>query len=114
MIHPYHETLAQVLTQHSTKLKKGENVLIDAFDVPESFVIALVRAVRKAGATPFVQLHSAHITRELALGITKEQAMTMLSIDLPRIKKMQAYIAVRGTSNIAEMNDVPQERMNMS
>lgn len=113
MIHPYHETLAQVLTQHSTKLKKGENVLIDAFDVPESFVIALVRAVRKAGATPFVQLHSAHITRELALGITKEQAMTMLSIDLPRIKKMQAYIAVRGTSNIAEMNDVPQERMNI-
>jgi aminopeptidase len=34
----------------------------------------------------------------------------MSEIDLARLKKMQAYIAVRGSHNIAEMADVPQEK----
>lgn len=107
------DALADILTQHSTKLRKGEHVLIDAFDVPETFVIALIRAVRAREAVPFVQLHSGRIAREIALGVTKEQASTMLAIDMARIKKMQAYIAVRGSNNIAEMADVPQEQISI-
>ena len=34
----------------------------------------------------------------------------MAEIDLARLKKMQAYIAVRGSHNMAEMADVPQEK----
>ena len=105
-----YDALAKVLTEHSTKLKKGEHVLIDAYDIPETFVISLIRAARACGAIPFVQLHSGRIAREMALGVTQDQASTLLNIDLARIKKMQAYIAIRGTTNIAEMSDVPQER----
>ena len=108
---PAYDTLAKVLVEHSTKLKKGEHVLIDAYDVPESFVLCLIRAARACGAIPFVQLHSGRVAREMALGITENQASTMLEIDMARIKKMQAYIAVRGSGNIAEMADVPQERI---
>ena len=113
-MHPSsNDALADILTRHSTKLKKGEHVLIDAFNVPEAFVIALIRAVRARGAVPFVQLHTGLIAREMALGVTQGQAETLLEIDLARIKKMQAYIAVRGSNNIAEMSDVPQEQMNI-
>ena len=102
--------LARVLVSHSTKLKAGERVLIDVADTPEELVIALIRAARAAKAEPFVLLQNNRITRELALGITGTQAATMAEIDLARLKKMQAYIAVRGSQNISEMADVPQAR----
>ena len=111
MSDPRYDSLARVLTAHSTKLKAGENVLIDVSDTPEEFVIALIRAVRAAKAEPFVTMHSGRISRELALGITGPQAETMAAIDLARLRKMQAYIAVRGSLNISETADVPQQKM---
>ena len=110
MSDPRYDALAKVLVSHSTKLKKGERVLIDVAETPEEFVIALIRAVRAAKAEPFVTIHSNRISRELALGVTATQASTMAEIDLARLKKMQAYIAVRGSHNMAEMADVPQEK----
>jgi aminopeptidase len=106
-----YDSLARVLTAHSTKLKAGENVLIDVSDTPEEFVIALIRAVRAAKAEPFVTMQSGRISRELALGVTGSQAETMAAVDLARLRKMQAYIAVRGSLNISETADVPQEKM---
>jgi aminopeptidase len=110
MSDPRFDSLARVLVGHSTKLKAGEKVLIDVSETPEDFVIALIRAVRAAKAEPFVVLHSNRVSRELMLGVTGSQAETMAEIDLARLKKVQAYIAVRGSHNIAETADVPQER----
>ena len=110
MSDPRYDSLAKVLVSHSTKPKKGERVMIDVSETPEEFVIALIRAVRAAKAEPFVVIHSNRVSRELVLGVTATQASTMAEIDLARLKKMQAYIAVRGSHNIAEMADVPQEK----
>ena len=110
MSDPRFDSLAKVLVGHSTKLKAGEKVLIDVSETPEDFVIALIRAVRAAKAEPFVVLHSNRVSRELMIGVTGSQAQTMAEIDLARLKKVQAYIAVRGSHNIAETADVPQER----
>jgi aminopeptidase len=108
-----HDQLAKVLTRHSTALKPGEKVLIDAFDVPDEFVVALVRAVRAADATPFVQVHHARISRELALEATATQFELASALELARMKKMDAYIAIRGSHNITEMSDVPDERQQL-
>jgi aminopeptidase len=111
MSDPRYDTLARVLTSHSTKLKAGERVLIDVAETPEEFVIALIRAARAAKAEPYVVMHSGRVSRELAMGVTGTQAATMAELDLARLKKMQAYIAVRGSQNISEMADVPQSQM---
>lgn len=111
MSDPRYDALARVLTGHSTKLKAGERVLIDVSDTPEEFVISLIRGARAAKADPFVVMHSGRISRELALGATGSQAATMAEIDLARLKKVHAYIAVRGSQNISEMSDVPQAKM---
>jgi len=103
--------LARVLTSHSTKLVPGDKVLIDCFDIPEAFVIPLVRAVRKAGATPFVQIHQARISREIAREATEEQLNIQATVELARMKKMDAYIAIRGSHNVTELSDVPEDRM---
>ena len=67
IIDPRYQTLAEGLAGYSMALKKGEKALIDAFDVPDEIVVALIRAVRRLGAKPFVNLNRARISRELAL-----------------------------------------------
>ena len=110
---PRIDQLARLLVRHSTKLAKGERVLIDLFDTPAEMGTCLIRAVRAAGAIPFVQVNQAGISRELAVGATAEQLETSCAIELARMKKMQAYIAVRGSHNITELSDVPEEKMRL-
>ncbi len=111
---PRFEKLAKLLVGYSTKLKPGDKVLIDAFDIPSEMTIALVRATRNAKALPYVQTHQSRVAREILIGATDEQYKFAAEHELTRIKKMQAYIALRGSENITEMSDVPGERMKMA
>ncbi len=113
IIDPRITKLAEGLTGFSTGLKKGERVLIDAFDVPDSIVIALIRAARKLGAHPYVQLHRARVTRELSLGAEEAQFTPHAEIELARMQKMDAYIALRGSDNIFEGADIPADRVQL-
>lgn len=110
---PRFARLADVLTGFSTSLAKGERVLIDAFDIPEEMVIALVRAARARGALPYVQLNNSRITRELLRGAEAAQYRTSAEAELFRMKRMDAYIALRGSGNIFESSDVPADRMQL-
>ena len=56
MTDPRYTKLAKLLVEYSTALQKGERVLLDMIDVPDEFTIALMRAVRDAGATPLVEV----------------------------------------------------------
>lgn len=110
---PRHKALAAVLVRHSTKLQPGDNVLVDAFDIPEEMVISLIREIRAKKAVPFVQIHKARVSRELALGIDEPALEVAKSLELARMKKMQAYIALRGSHNINEMSDVPDQKLRL-
>ena len=113
IIDPRFNELAEGLTGYSTALKKGERVLIDAFDVPDAMIIALVRAARKHGAHPTVAIHRARVPRELTFGATEEQYGPHAEAELLRMQKMDAYIALRGSDNIFEASDVPPERVQL-
>jgi aminopeptidase len=105
--------LADVLTGFSCELKKDERALIDAFDIPDAFVVALIRSVRARGALPYVNLQRARITRELLKGAVAGQYQVTAEVELARMQKMHAYIAVRGSDNIFETSDVPSDRVQM-
>lgn len=113
LIDPRFNQLADGLTGFSTSLKKGEHVLIDAFDVPDAMVIALVRATKRRGAHPHLQLHRARLTRELTNGAEEAQYQHHSAVELVRMQKMDAYIAVRGSDNIFEGSDVPPSRVQL-
>src|SRR5688572_19393866 len=102
MSDPRYIKLAEVLTGFSCELKKGERVLIDAADVPDAFVLTLVKAARALGAIPYVNLQKARITRELLKEASAEQYQLTADIELARMRKMDAYIAARGSDNIFE------------
>ena len=107
------DKLAKLLVEYSTRLKRNETVLIEAFDVPDEMPIALIQAIRKVGAIPFVQIHRARVSRALTLGASDRQLKLMASHELARMKKMDAYIAVRGSDNITELSDVPVKQMQL-
>src|SRR5881397_4121662 len=110
---PRFDRLAETLTGHSTELKRNEKVLIEAFDAPDEIMIALIRAARKRGAIPFVQLQRAPVSRELALHATESQLRLLARHELARMKQIDAYIAVRGSHNITEQADVPTNQMKL-
>jgi aminopeptidase len=53
------------------------------------------------------------VNRALALEASDRQLNLMASHELARMKKMNAYIAVRGSNNITELSDVPPEKMKL-
>ena len=113
MTDPRYKKLADLLVNYSTTLRKGERILLDMVDVPDEFTVEMIRAVRAAGAQPFVETRHTRIGRELLLGINETQAAQQRDIEMFRMKRMQAYIAVRGSENFSENSDVPSDRMAM-
>lgn len=111
---PRVDELARQLIGYSVSLKKGEKILIDLFDVPDEIGLALVREARRVRGTPLVRIHRSRLTRELLLGATEEQYGLMSKHLLAEMKDMDAYIAVRGSNNIAETSDVPAPRMSLA
>jgi len=107
------DKLAKLLVEYSVRLKRNETVLIEAFDIPDEMTIALIRAVRKAGGVPFAQTYYTRVNRALALEASDRQLNLMASHELTRMKKMNAYIAVRGSNNITELSDVPPQKMKL-
>src|SRR4029453_8312683 len=99
------DKLAKLLVEYSIRLKRNETVLIEAFDIPDEMTIGLVRAVRKAGGVPFAQTYHAGVTPAVALEPADSQLNLMASHELARMKKMDAYIAVRGSNNVPELSD---------
>ena len=113
MTDPRYTKLARLLVNYSCAIKKGDRALLDMIDVPDEFSIELIRAVRAAGGTPFVEARHTRLSREILKGITQPQAEQIRDIEMFRMKKMQAYIAIRGSANASENSDVPSDLMQL-
>ena len=103
--------LADLLVNYSTRLKRGERVLIEAIDVPDEFSVELLRSVRRARAVPIIEVRHSRVTREIIRDTDEKHASLVRDIELARMRKMQAYIAIRGTANASENADVSSARM---
>jgi len=111
MSDPRYADLAKLLVEYSCGLKKSESVFIDVSDIPDRMTIALIRAARKVGATPLVETRQSRVMRELVKGTNDAHAKLTRDVELYRMKKVQAYIAIRGAENTSELSDVPPKEM---
>ena len=110
---PRIDQLARTLVRYSTQVKKGDFVWIDCFDVPNYVAQAMIRAVVEAKAHPLIHIHDTAVTREMMLHAADDQYDLIGAHNLELMKKMDCYIAVRGSNNITENSDVPAEKMKM-
>ena len=114
MLDPRFDHLAKVLIDFSTRLQKGEKVLIDCFDIPQEMVVSLIRRARAKEAVPLVNLQNNVVNRELLRGAEEDQYRVIAEYELARMKAVDAYIALRGSHNITEQSDVPSDRMRIA
>ncbi len=111
MTDPRYTKLARLLVDYSTVLKKGDRALVDAIDVPDEFVVELMRAIRRVGAIPLVEVRHSRITREVVRDTNEQHAALIRDIEMFRMKRVQAYIAIRGSANVNETSDVNSKLM---
>ncbi len=111
---PRIDELAASLIGYSVALKKGEKILIDLQDVPDSIGLALIRAARKKGGIPVLRVNHSRLNREMLIGSTEEQYRLIAKNLLAEMKGMDAYIAIRGSDNIAETSDVAAKHMTLA
>ncbi|NGQ97245.1 aminopeptidase [Brevibacillus sp. SYP-B805] len=110
---PRLDQLADVLVNYSTRVQKGENVLIYAIGDVNELVKAVIRQVYAAGGHPYVQLVQPSILRELMLQTNEEQLAVMREAEVAFMKKMDCYIGIRSGDNINEYADVPGDKMKL-
>jgi aminopeptidase len=113
MTDPRIEKLAKNLINYSCEVKPGENVLIEVKGFETMLTKALIKEVYKAGGNPFVTIKNDEITRALLNECNEEQIKLMAEYELARMKKMDAYVGIRGTDNSNELGDVPADKMSM-
>jgi aminopeptidase len=106
--------LADVLLDHSCRLKKGERILIEAFDIPDPTLICrLVEGAAERGAVPLVSWKSNAVLRSLYQIATEESMKLAGQLESARMEEVQAYIGVRGAANSSQFADVPHEKMDL-
>lgn len=106
-----YQKLAKTLCGHSTKIGEGEHVLLDLWETPVEMAEALIDEISSRGAFAHVEIGNARIARKLAMSSGGDRLGVMSDCALYKMKKMNAYIAIRGAQNIFENSDVPQARM---
>jgi aminopeptidase len=107
MTDPRYAKLATLLVKYSIALKKSERILLEMIDAPDEFTIQLMRAVRQVGAIPLLEIRHSRVTREVMRETNDTHAALVRQVELFRMKRVQAYIAVRGANNANETADVP-------
>jgi aminopeptidase len=111
---PRLDKLANILLDHSCGLKKGERVLIEAFDLPEpQLICALVEGAAARGATPLVSTKSNAVLRSLYRTATEESMKLAGELERTRMEQVNAYFGVRGAANSSQHADVPPEKMDL-
>ncbi len=113
MTDPRYAKLAELLTRYSTKVTRGDVVLLDMIDVPDEFTIQLMRAVREAGGIPLVEVRRTRVMREIMRETDRAHAELVRELEMYRMRRVQAYIAVRGSGNANEASDVPSDRLKL-
>lgn len=106
------EKLASSLLSHSINLQKGERILIEIIGM-EAIPLGkeLIKQAENIGAIPFFNIIDYEIMREMLLNCTEEQMKIFAKHDVQRMKDMNAYIGIRASTNTAELNGVPVEKM---
>lgn len=104
--------LAYNLVNYSVKVQPEEKVYIHYIgSTTKDLARALVKETYAAGGIPFVHYTDPTLQREVLINCTKEQMELMAELDAKEMSEMDCYIAVRGSDNIAELSDVPEEQM---
>jgi aminopeptidase len=106
--------LANGIVRYSINLQAGDKVLIEAFDVDNHELISsLLSEIQKAGGYPILTIRDNRLMRDLINNASKEQIELWTDVDQFQMEAIDAYIGIRGSYNIYDWSDIPDEKLSM-
>jgi aminopeptidase len=109
---PRNTALAEQLVRYSVALEPGEIIYIE-IKGPEALELgkALVRAATAAGGVPFWYYNDETLSRNFIKHAGQQQFARWGKFHRPIMEAVDAYIAVRGSTNPFDLADVEADRM---
>lgn len=109
-----YERLANNLLTHSVKIQKGEHILIEILG-EEAIPLAkeIIKKAEELEARPHFNIINYEILSTFIQNADEEQIKMYAKHDKERMKDMNAYIGIRATKNIAELNGIAKQKMEM-
>ncbi|MCR5268510.1 MAG: aminopeptidase [Lachnospiraceae bacterium] len=106
--------LANNLIHYSLDVKPGDKVYIHYIgSATKDLARALIKETYNAGGLPFPHFTDPQVQREMILNCSEEQLKLMAEIDGAEMRAMDCYLGIRGTDNVSELADVPDDRMTL-
>ena len=106
------EKLAKNLLHHSVELKQDEKILIEIIGMDAvPLGKELIKQAENMGSLPFFNIIDYEVMREMLLNASEEQIKLYAKHDLQRMQDMDCYIGIRASTNTAELNGIPKEKM---
>lgn len=108
------KTLAHNLVNYSVRVAEGEKVMVHYTGVDTTDLArAVIKEIYRAKGIPIVKYTDNRVLREILLGCNEEQLRLMAEADCLLMDSMDGYIGIRGGDNIAELSDIPADKMAM-
>lgn len=108
------EELAKMLVNYSVKAKPGDLVFIHVSGTDAlSLGAACVEETVRAGAAPYLQFTDQEVARRFLRSADEKVFERLAQFELKQMQDATCYIGIRGSQNIFEMSDVPQEKMDL-
>ncbi|MCX5795584.1 MAG: aminopeptidase [Elusimicrobia bacterium] len=109
---PRNETLARLLVDYSTELKKGDTLYLevkgrDTLELAKD----VLRCATQRGATTFWFYNDESLQRHFVRHAGERQFRELAALHLSLMKKADAYIGIRGSDNPFDLADMPAEQM---
>lgn len=105
--------LASQLIDYSVSLQPGERLLLEVTGLEIPLVQALIREAYRAGGLVYLTTKDQELLRELLQGISETALKDIATWERERMQAMDAYIGIRAGRNLAELADVPAEKMDL-
>lgn len=109
-----YEKLANNLLTYSVNIQKGEHILIEILG-EDGLPLAkeIIKIAEQLGARPYFNIINYEILREFLNNADEEQIKIYAKHDKARMEEMDAYIGIRATSNISELNGICKEKLEL-
>ncbi|MCD8053722.1 MAG: aminopeptidase [Lachnospiraceae bacterium] len=105
------KTLAHNLVTGSCQVQSGERVYVEYIGADTTDLARqVIKEVYAAGGLPYVHFTDPRVQREIMLGCTREQLVPQTAWECDIMAQMDCYIGIRGSSNLSELSDVPDEK----
>lgn len=104
--------LAENVLKNSVKLKKGEQIYIEAIGASTMPLMQeFINVATKMGGVPFYYYNDESMVKEFFKDATEQQAKAHAEIHRKIMAESQVYIAIRGYDDLFEMSELDAKQM---